>query len=264
MEIVVDNSPNLGRGSGNPAITSVPHGSRSPRKRSRFGIAALCFELIEVDTGSIQPRRRSGLESPEFKPRPRKRFPKRGAWSFAKATAGTLFLAGVQQSAEKGAGCENDRASLEALPAREDHPEDAPFFDQQPDDLSLDQGHPAQPFDHPSDALLIHSLVTLRSWAPHRRAARPVESFELNSGAVRGPSLEAAEGIDLGHQVALADATDSRIARHLRDRSAIEGHQRYCRPHAGNRGGGFTARMPGTHDHDIESRHHYFPMQNEL
>jgi hypothetical protein len=85
----------------------------------------------------------------------------------------------------------------------------------------------------------------------------------LDPGAVSGPSLEAAEGIDLGHEVAFADASDCRIARHLRDRSTIEGHQRHGHPHAGGSGGGLTPRMAGAHDHDIGPRHHYFPMQNE-
>jgi hypothetical protein len=85
----------------------------------------------------------------------------------------------------------------------------------------------------------------------------------LDTGAVRSPPLETAQGIDLGHEVALADTSDCRIARHLRDRSTIEGHQRHRRPHAGGGGGGLTACMSGAHNHDICSRHRYFPMQNE-
>jgi hypothetical protein len=86
----------------------------------------------------------------------------------------------------------------------------------------------------------------------------------LDTGAVSGPALEAAKGINFGYQVALADATDSRIARHLRDRSTIQGHQRHRSASARRGGGGLTAGVAGAHNHDIEPRHDYFPMQNEL
>jgi hypothetical protein len=91
-----------------------------------------------------------------------------------------------------------------------------------------------------------------------------VERLELDPSAVRGPALEPAESIDLGHQVALSDATNSRIAGHLRYRSTIEGHQRHRRPLARRCGRSLTAGMAGAHHHDIESRHDYLPIQNEL
>jgi hypothetical protein len=85
----------------------------------------------------------------------------------------------------------------------------------------------------------------------------------LDPSAVGGPALKATKGINLGYEVALADASDCRIARHLRDRSTIKGHERHRHSHAGGSGGRLTARMAGAHNHDIHPRHPYFPMQNE-
>jgi hypothetical protein len=86
----------------------------------------------------------------------------------------------------------------------------------------------------------------------------------LDPGAVRSPALEPAKGINFGYQVALADATDRRVARHLRDGSPIEGHQHHRSAHSRRRGGGLAARMTAADNHDIDFRHDYFPMQNEL
>jgi hypothetical protein len=76
--------------------------------------------------------------------------------------------------------------------------------------------------------------------------------------------LEAAEGIDLGNKVAFPDAADRRIARHLSNRAAIDGHQRHRHTHPGRRGSGLTSRMAGAHNNNVGLEHRYFPMQNAL
>jgi hypothetical protein len=131
--------------------------------------------------------------------------------------------------------------------------------------LSLNQGHARKPLYHPPQEERIRLLIALRSRAPHRRPARLVERPELNPSTVGCPTLEPAEGVNLGHQVSLADASNGRVARHLAHGVAVERHENDRRSHSGRCRRRLAARMTATH-HDQISSHcpSYFPMQNPL
>ena len=62
---------------------------------------------------------------------------------------------------------------------------------------------------------------------------------------------DAAEGVDLAHQVALGDASDGGVAGHLRDQVEIHGDHGGPQTHARASAGGFAPGVTGADDHDV-------------
>src|SRR6202007_2476970 len=74
-------------------------------------------------------------------------------------------------------------------------------------------------------------------------ALRAVEQAELDPGRVGEPAHHPVQGVDLPHEVALAQAADRRVAAHLADGLELVGQQQGARAEAGRRGCLFTARV---------------------
>ncbi len=66
----------------------------------------------------------------------------------------------------------------------------------------------------------------------------------------------AVEGIDLAHQMALAEPADGRIAGHGADGRQLMGDQRRARTHARRGGGRLRPRVAAADDDHIEHRAH--------
>ena len=66
------------------------------------------------------------------------------------------------------------------------------------------------------------------------------------------PAHQPVERVDLAHQMALAEPTDRRIARHRADGREPVRDQRGSRAHARGRGRGLAAGVPAANDDDIE------------
>ena len=67
-------------------------------------------------------------------------------------------------------------------------------------------------------ACAVELAIGLGARAADGRALGEIEHAELDAGAVDGAAHHAVQRIDLAHQMALAQAADGRIARHLADR----------------------------------------------
>ena len=72
---------------------------------------------------------------------------------------------------------------------------------------------------------------------------------ELDADGVGDFAHDAAERVDLPHQVTLGDAADGRVAGHLRDQVEIHGDHRGPEAHAGAGPGGLAPGVAGA-DHD--------------
>ena len=97
--------------------------------------------------------------------------------------------------------------------------------------------------------------INLGAGTTDGRTFGAIQEPKLDGGAIREPTHDAIERIDLPDQMALAKATDGGIAGHHPDRLGILGQQRCARAHAGGSSGGFTARMPPTNDDHIKASH---------
>ena len=89
------------------------------RERHGVGIAGLRFQPLEIDGASVEPRRRSRLESTELEAEVKKAAREPGRGHVATPAAGRLDLSGVHQGLEERPRGQHDRSGtvLDATPA---------------------------------------------------------------------------------------------------------------------------------------------------
>ena len=110
----------------------------------------------------------------------------------------------------------------------------------------------------------VKRLVFLRPGRPDGRTSAGIQQSELNSRLVRNEAHDAAQCVDLANQVALRDASNGGIARHLRDQIRVHRVERGCAPHARGRMRRFASGMTCADNDYIVGlvEHRYLPIQN--
>ena len=86
----------------------------------------------------------------------------------------------------------------------------------------------------------------------HTAGPRAVQQPELDAAGVGNLAHDAAERVDLAHQVALGHAADGGVAAHLRDQVEIQREQGRAQAHPRGGGGGLAARVSPAYDQHIE------------
>ncbi len=104
--------------------------------------------------------------------------------------------------------------------------------------------------------LAVELAVGLGAGALHGRSLAAVEHPELDAGLVGDAAHQPVEGIDLAHQMALAEPADGRVAGHLADGREAVGDERRPGAQARGRGRGLAAGMAAADDDDIEALAH--------
>ena len=107
--------------------------------------------------------------------------------------------------------------------------------------------------DEVTDGLPIQPPVGLGSGRADRGSLARVEDPELDAGTVDGPRHRATQGVDLAHEVPLADTAEGRVAAHLAEGLDALGQQQSLAAHAGGRQCGLGAGMAATHHNDLEA-----------
>ena len=97
-------------------------------------------------------------------------------------------------------------------------PTDAAMLDDQILDAALDHLQVGGGANGRLHRLAVELAVGLGARALHGGTLGAVEQPELDAGGVGDAAHQPVEGIDLAHEVALAEAADGRIAGHLADR----------------------------------------------
>jgi hypothetical protein len=141
----------------------------------------------------------------------------RGRGRIAGAAGGVLRLADVDLAGEEGAGGEHHRGRFEADAGLRDRTAHRVAFDDQVVDGGLEHGEVGLRFHHAADRGAIQRAVGLAARRAHRGTFRCVERAPLDARGVGRARHRATERVDLLHEVALADATDRRIAAHRAD-----------------------------------------------
>ena len=102
---------------------------------------------------------------------------------------------------------------------------------------------------------LVQRAVGLAARGAHGRTLAGVERAPLDAGAIGATRHRAAQGVDLAHQVALADPADGRVAAHLADGLDVLGQQQHARAAArrGQRGLG-AGVAAADHDDVVRAR----------
>jgi hypothetical protein len=133
-----------------------------------------------------------------------------------------------------------------------EHAHDAVAVQQQVVDRLLEQRQVRLVLDRLADRGAVQRAVGLAARRAHRRALAGVQRAPLDAGAVGRPRHDAAQRIDLAHQVALADAADRRVAAHLPHGLDLVRQQQRARAHARSRQRGLGAGMAAADDDHVE------------
>src|SRR6185369_11068532 len=133
------------------------------------------------------------------------------------------------------------------------------------DDFSLPQMEIRGRFKRAPHLGAIAHAIRLGSWRLNRRAARSIEQSKLNASTIDDAAHDAAERVDLAHEMSLRNSTNRGIARHLTDEIEIQRNQA-CFSAESRRGRRRLAARMASANHDyiecLIKRHFYFPMQN--
>ena len=95
------------------------------------------------------------------------------------------------------------------------------------------------------------ALIALRPRRPNRRTARCIQQAKLDPHRIRNLAHNATQRVHFPHQVALGDAANRGVARHLRDQIQIETEQRGPQPHPRRRHRRLAPRVPRTHNYNV-------------
>ncbi len=115
----------------------------------------------------------------------------------------------------------------------------------------LEQGQIGLVFQTSADRLPVEHTIGLGPGGAHRRALARIEDAKLDPGLVGRRRHRPAQGIDLLHQVALADAADGRVARHLAQGLDVVGQQQSAAAHARRRERRLGAGVAATDNDDV-------------
>ena len=162
----------------------------------------------------------------------------------------------VDPSAEERAGGEHHRVGAEGEAHGGHHAGDAgaarPVFEEQVVDGLLKEREAGLGLEPAPDLDAVELAVDLGPGRPDGRAAARVQGAEVDAASVRGGAHRAAQGVDLAHEVPLADSADGRVAAHLAEGLDRLGEEQGARARARRGEGRLGAGVPAADDDDVE------------
>ena len=262
MEVFADQGVDGGIRPGDPAVDLVAgEGFTEEGERLRIGVARLAFEAGGVDRSGGEPAGGAGLEAfeadaglgqaaadPRGRPLPCPS-PRR------------LGLAGVHDRLEERPGGEHDRLGPVLGPAddadangpqrRASGPAGREWLEKEAVDEFLAEIEPRHLLHESLHLELVLPLVGLGPGAVHRRPLGAVEDTEVDPSGIDRPPHEPSQGVDLAHELPLADAADGRVAAHLADGVEVAREQGRPGPQPGRGTGRLDPGMAGADDDHV-------------
>ena len=140
----------------------------------------------------------------------------------------------------------------ETQPHLGDHAAQLPAFQDEILDRLREQAQARRRFERAAGGGTVQRAIDLGPGRAHGGSLARVERAEMDATGIGAGSHEAAERVDLSHEVAFADAAYSGIAGHLPEGFDVLREQQGARAHA--RGGerGFGAGVSAADDDDVE------------
>ena len=218
----------------------------------RIEVARLFAHAAEIDGAAVDARRRTRLQSalPQVQ-----FFQARGQGDGGRITgaAGRVGLqAHVNLTVQKSTRRQHHGSGAELQADLGHGTHHLVAFDDEVVDRLLEQPQIRLVFQLLADGRLVQDAVGLCAGGAHGRSLGRVQDAELDTGQVGGQRHRATHGVDFLDQVALADAADGRVARHLAQGFDVVGKQQSGLPHAGAGECGFGTGMAAADDDDVE------------
>ena len=231
-----------------------PHGGRRGKGEPRGRVVSrLGLETSVVDRPPVKARRRSRLEAADPEREGAELLGERVGRRVAGPPALVVAEPDVDPAAEKGPGREHHRGGVEgeAHPGHDpgDPASPRPVLEEDVVHRLLEERKARLGLDRAADLDPVELTVDLGPSRPHGRAAARVQGAEVDAGAIRGPPHDPPEGVDLPHEMPLADPSDGRVAAHLAEGLDALGEEQGPRPRA-HRGKGRLGPRVATPDHD--------------
>ena len=224
-------------------------------ERHRFVVGRLHLQPVPGDGAPVQPRRRARLEPAHGQAGAIEIGGQSGRRGFSVTAGGDALVALVDDAVEEGAGRQHDRAGPQFGPLPRRHPDDTVPLQDQALGRSGHQGQVRGRGQFGLHGLAVQATVDLAARTLHRRTLGAVEQAELDAGDIAQPAHQAIHGVDLAHQMTLAQTADGGVTGHLADGLELLGQQQGGRPGARGRGRGLTAGVASPDDDDVETLH---------
>ncbi len=158
----------------------------------------------------------------------------------------------MHQPAQEGAGRDHERPARVGVAVLHGESHDPSVLGQDASRLADDPREVRFGLQRTPDPGAVDFLVRLGPRRPHRRPPASIEKLELNRGFVDGATHQAAQGIDLAHEVPLRRSANRRVARHVGHRLARQRADSHARAQAPGGMGGLDAGVAGADDDDVE------------
>ena len=204
-------------------------------ERRRRLVTGLDFERRIIDRTGVEARTRSGLEASDLKTKRGKAVAETHRGEVARAARVVVAQSDMDQPLQECSSGQDDSLGGEDLADLRFDGTHGTVLDYQPLDAGLADRQVGRRFEHALHAGAVGGLVGLRAAGAHGRALAGIEEAKLDSGFVDRERHLAAERVDFTHQMALADAADGGIARHLADMVEVEREHQRARAHPGGR-----------------------------
>ena len=214
-------------------------------------VACLHLQQVPSNAAAIEAGGRACLQAAEAQARVHQPVRKAKRRRLADAACRGLHLALMDDAAQEGARGQHDRTGANRASTRQHDAADGARIQQQILHPALDHVEPRRRRDGRLHRLPVELAVGLGPRPVHGGALGAIEKPELDAGSVRDAAHQAVEGIDLAHEVALAEPADGRVAGHLADGRELVRDERSARAHAGGGSGRFASRMASAHDDDV-------------
>ena len=215
-------------------------------------VAGLLLHDTEIDTPGVDSGRCSSLQAADPQRQLTQSLRQRIGGRIARATSGIVLQTDVNQAPQKGSGRQHHGGAKENQPHLRNHPRDLITRHDEIIHRLLKDNEIGLILDHAPYRGLVKDAVGLGTGRPDRGTLSLVEDSELDACTIGSQSHGATQGIDFLDQMALADATDCRVAGHLTKGFYVVGQQQRLAAHACRRESGFGTCMAAANDNDVE------------
>jgi hypothetical protein len=169
----------------------------------------------------------------------------------------------VDAPAQEGADGQDHGAGCDLRAIRRDDAGDAHALDDEVGDFGFPEREVRLRLQQRTHRIPVERAIRLGTRRAHRRPLARVQRAELDAGTVGGDCHRAAHGVDLSHEMALADPADRGVAAHLADRVEALCHEERARAHPRGRQGRLGAGVAAAdhddvvviHERPLEGRH---------